>query len=169
MDDLRYVRFQAAVGTPRGRFPGVFGLVNGLAREGRLTAEQEAFRRANNDWFEANFTNPSTVDPTVYDQDLHPGATAWFESSAAHLVERVTGYLSILDAHGVGWVRLESADPGRVIYEDTEQVVVVAHPHNHLQDHLDRPHAEALPPGGSPSSRLSPQVGGVEEVSESCG
>ncbi|WP_258958321.1 hypothetical protein [Saccharopolyspora kobensis] len=101
----------------------MFGLVNGLARDGRLTEAQEAFRRTANDWYEANCTDPSSVDPTVYD---HPGATAWFKSSAVHLIDRVAGHLAILDAHRVGWVGLESLDPGRIRYEDAHQVVAVA-------------------------------------------
>jgi hypothetical protein len=121
---VTYVRFQAALPNRRGRFVGVFGLVNGLAFEGRLTPEQQVFRRMSNDWYDANFTNPSTVDPDVYRQ---PGAVAWFKASAVHLIDRVPGYLLVLDAHGVPWRRLESDDPGRVIYEDADQVVVVPH------------------------------------------
>ncbi len=128
MADLRYVRFQAAVPNRRGRYAGVFGLFNGLAREGVLTEEQERFRQTNNAWYYANYTNPSSVDPSVYDREIHPTAAAWFKSSAVHLIDRLDGYLAILDDHGVGWVRLESADPGRIIYEDADQVVVVDHP-----------------------------------------
>lgn len=49
VEDIQYVRFQATAPNRRGRFPGVFGLVNGLARDGRLTQAQKRFRRANND------------------------------------------------------------------------------------------------------------------------
>lgn len=128
MDDVRYVRFQATQRDQKGRLVGVFGLVNSLARAGRLTETQERFRRANNDWYDASYTDPSTVDPSVYDQELHPAAAAWFKSSAIHLIERVGGYLAILDAHGIDWVRLDSQDPGRIVYEDADQIVVVAHP-----------------------------------------
>jgi hypothetical protein len=125
VDNVRYVRFQAVVPRHRGGFAGVFGLVNGLARARRLTEAQERFRRVNNDWYDANYLDPSTVDPSVYDSDLHPDAAAWFKSSATHLIERVAGYLAILDAHGVAWARLDSRAPGRIIYEDADQVVVV--------------------------------------------
>ncbi|MFD8802869.1 hypothetical protein [Streptomyces atroolivaceus] len=50
---------------------------------------------------------------------------AWFKSSAHDLVERVDGYLEILAAHGVDCRRLESSSPGRIIYEDPYQVVVM--------------------------------------------
>lgn len=120
-----YVRFQGTRRNPKGRFPGVFGLANGLAREGKLSDEQYRFWRAGNDWYDAHFTNPSDIDPTVYDRDLNPGAVAWFKAHAVHLIERVDGYLELLAAHHVPCERIESTDPGRIIYEDDEQVVVV--------------------------------------------
>ncbi|MZG03727.1 hypothetical protein GTW62_15855, partial [Streptomyces sp. SID5614] len=44
---------------------------------------------------------------------------------ATHLLDRIPGYLALLAAHGVPCERLESADPGRVVYEDDVQIVVV--------------------------------------------
>lgn len=122
---MRFIRFQAAVPNQRGVHIGVFGLVNGLASDGRLTDEQERFRRQGNDWYNANYTNPSDVDPTVYDKTLNPAAVAWFKESATHLVDRVDGYLAILAEHDIDWRRVESEDPGTVVYEDDDQVVVV--------------------------------------------
>jgi hypothetical protein len=123
--EARYIRFQGTTRSPRGHFPGVFALANGLARDGRLNDEQYRFWRAGNDWYDAHYANPSDVDPTVYDRELHPGAVAWFKATAVHLIERVPGYLELLTAHGVPCERIESADPGRIIYEDEDQVVVV--------------------------------------------
>ena len=122
-----FIRFQSPTRSPRGHFPGIFALANGLARSGALTDEQWRFWRSGNDWYDANYPDPSTVDPLVYDADLHPGAVAWFKSSAeaAELIARVDGYLELLTAHGVPCHELHSTDPGRVIYEDAYQVVVV--------------------------------------------
>lgn len=125
MGEPRFVRFQGTTRSPRGHFPGVFALANGLAREGRLNEAEHRFWRAGNDWFDAVYTDPSTVDPAVYDPDLHPGAVAWFKADAAHLIVRVTGYLELLATHGVECERMESSDPGRIIYEDGDQVVAV--------------------------------------------
>jgi hypothetical protein len=83
------------------------------------------FRRQNNDWYDASYTNPSDDDPLVYDHNVNPGAVAWFKESAVHLIERVDGYLEILARHGVPYQRVESEDPGRVVHEDDDQVVVV--------------------------------------------
>ncbi len=126
-DPVAYVRFQGTVPRARGNFPGVFGLVNSLARDGKLTAEQERFRRTNNDWYDAAYTDPSTVDPTVYDERVNPGAAAWFKPTAVELIARVGGYLEILAAHGVEYRLVRSTDPGRVVYEDAHQIVVVPH------------------------------------------
>ncbi|MEV6665082.1 hypothetical protein [Streptomyces nigra] len=126
---VQYLRFQSPHRNDRGRFTGVFGLVNNLAREGRLSEEQEAFRRLNNKWYDAAYTDPSTVDATVYDDEVNPGAAAWFKPSATHLLARVPGYLEILAAHGVDCHVLRSTDPGQVVYEDDVQIVVVPYAH----------------------------------------
>ena len=128
-EGVQYLRFQSPHRNDRGRFTGVFGLVNNLAREGRLSEEQEAFRRLNNKWYDAAYTDPSTVDPTVYDDEVNPGAAAWFKPSATHLLARVPGYLEILSAHGVDCQVLRSTDPGQVVYEDDVQIVVVPYAH----------------------------------------
>ncbi|MFI8287720.1 hypothetical protein EAO71_21930 [Streptomyces sp. ms191] len=122
---VEYIRFESPHRNDRGHFTGVFGLVNTLAREGRLSTEEEAFRRVHNSWYDAAYPDPSTVDPTVYDRTTNPGAAAWFKPSATHLIERVTGYLEILRAHGVDCRTRHCADPGRIVYEDDVQIVVV--------------------------------------------
>ncbi|MFE5974608.1 hypothetical protein ACFQ64_20915 [Streptomyces sp. NPDC056460] len=126
MDRTTYIRFQGRVRHPRGHFPGVFVLANELAAQGRLTEEQYRFWRSNNDWYDAHYTNPTHVDPDVYDPEVHPGAVAWFKSTAVDLIERVDGYVRLLAAHGVECHRLESSNPGRIIYEDENQIVVAA-------------------------------------------
>jgi hypothetical protein len=120
------VRYQARDADDRGRFLGIFSLVNALAKQGRLTPEQERFRRTNNDWYDAAYRDPSTVDRTIYDRTANPGASAWFKISAQDLLDRIDGYLAILTDHDVPWVRLEAPTaPGRVVYEDDYQVIVV--------------------------------------------
>lgn len=121
---LAYVRFQARRPSPSGRYPGVFALANGLAHGGKLSPEDWAWWRSNNDWFEATATDPATVDPTVFDRTRHPHTSCWFKGTATHLLDRVPGYLRLLTAYGVEWVELRSEAPGLVIYEDDVQIVV---------------------------------------------
>lgn len=122
-DDGQFVRFQSTVPNRHGHYPGVFALVNGLSWAGRLTVQQEEFRRHGNGWYHDNLTDPGQVDPAVFDRTRHPGAMSWFKSTATHLIDNVQGYLAILDAHQIGWVRLCSDDPGEIIYADPHQVI----------------------------------------------
>jgi len=120
-DPRPLIRFQGVTRNDRGGYSGVFGLVNRLARAGRLSAADERFRRESNRWYDAAYPHPSHV------YERHPSAAAWFRTAAAQLIERVPGYLEILDRHGVPYVVLRAEDPGTVVYEDPYQVVVVPH------------------------------------------
>lgn len=120
-----YVRFQAADLNRHGIRPGVFALINGLAFDGQLTDAQERFRRDSNAWYTRSCTNPADVVPDVYSHLINPGATSWFKVSAVHLLERVEGYLELLRVHAVAYEVVCSPQPGRSVYEDADQVVVV--------------------------------------------
>ncbi|WP_328400989.1 hypothetical protein [Nocardia sp. NBC_00403] len=120
-----FVRFQSAAPNRHGRYPGVFALVNGLSWSGRLTDQQEQFRQRQNAWYQANLIDPAQAHPSIYDRRRHPGATAWFKASATQLIAGVSGYLAILDAHGTGWVRLDSNSLGQIIYNDQHQVIAM--------------------------------------------
>ncbi|WP_120002844.1 hypothetical protein [Nesterenkonia muleiensis] len=120
-----YIRWQAAQPNRHGHKPGVFALVNGLAKSGRLSDQDWAWWRASNDWYNGAYTNPADVDPDVFNSTVHPGAAAYFKLSAAHLLERVPGYLNLLDKHGVAHECLRTSAPGRIVYEDQVQIVAV--------------------------------------------
>ena len=123
-----FVRYQAATPNRHGRHPGVFALVNGLAWSGILTDEQQRFRFRENNWFEENLVDPGQLAPSPYDSTRYPRAEAWFKSSAVQFLSRVHGYLAILDAHGIEWIRLASDRPGRIVYDDPFQIVVDRQP-----------------------------------------
>ena len=127
-----YRRFQSAVPNRHGRFPGVFAMANGLAREGLLTPADHAWWAAENDRGDQLYPDPSTVDPACYDRTLNPGARAWFKDTATELIAVTAEFLALLDRYGVRWVELRTASPGRITYEDGVQVVAV--PHEHAAD-----------------------------------
>lgn len=122
-----FVRYQAHVPNHRGIHTGVFGIANGLAHGGKLSDAERAAWRAGNDWFNLAYPDPSDSNPGVYDPQVNPQAAAWFKDTATHLLERIEPYLEMLRRHDVLFERLVSDDPGRVIYEDAVQVVVVPH------------------------------------------
>jgi GNAT superfamily N-acetyltransferase len=119
---MSYVRYESPTPNARGTHPGIFALADGLARSGRLSASDHAWWRMNNDWFEAAYTDPATVDPTLF----HRPVSGWFKDTATHLLERVPGYLDLLDRHGVRWTECRSPAPGPILYEDPVQIVVAA-------------------------------------------
>jgi hypothetical protein len=49
-------------------------------------------------------------------------------NSAGHLLDRVPGYLDLLDRHGVAFSERRSTDPGPILYEDAVQILVVPEP-----------------------------------------
>ncbi|WP_454050074.1 hypothetical protein [Cellulomonas sp. Marseille-Q8402] len=119
------IRFQSAVPSRSGRFPGVFALANALARQGRLSAADTAWWRAANARMSAAYVDPSTVSPTCYDQRINPGARAWFRLPTSAPLEMTREYLGLLNRYGVEWMELRTTSPGRITYEDAVQVVAV--------------------------------------------
>ncbi|MHA7264755.1 hypothetical protein ACX80W_16330 [Arthrobacter sp. TMN-37] len=122
-----FVRWEGIHRNSRGIHPGIFGLANALARDGRLTASDYSWWLGSNLWYDAAYPDPNRVDPAVYDRTVNPTAQAWFKLSAGELLARVPGYLDLLDRYAVPWRELRSADPGVVLYEDRFQVVVRPH------------------------------------------
>lgn len=127
--DSGFVRFQTPEPHHRreGVFLGIFAMVNTLAWDGRLTSEQEAFRRTTNQWFNENMPLPTEANPALY-SEAHLQSVSWFKRTAAEQLARIPGYLAILDEVGVGWHAIVAEDPGPILYEDAFQVVTAVCP-----------------------------------------
>jgi len=121
---VHFVRFESPTPNSRGARIGIFGLANGLARSGRLSPTDWSWWRSSNDWFDAAYPDPATVDPTLFDRAKNPIVSCWFKDTATHLIDLVDGYLELLERHDIDCVRRQSADPGLVLYDDAVQVVV---------------------------------------------
>lgn len=63
-----YLRYESAVANSCGNHTGVFG----LAKSHRLSPRDRAWWRENNDWLNAAYPDPATVDPTLFDRTLNP-------------------------------------------------------------------------------------------------
>lgn len=123
-----FVRYQAPQLNTRGIYVGIFGLANGLARNGKLSDEDYQWWQNANAWYDTAYPDPNLIDPTVYDRTHNLHAQAWFNTSAVHLLARIPDYLNLLDRYGVQWEELRSPSPGHVLYEDDVQVVVNPRP-----------------------------------------
>ncbi|WP_255801098.1 hypothetical protein [Mycobacteroides abscessus] len=122
--DVIYVRYESPVPNSKGQNVGIFALANDLAYSGRLSPSDWTWWRASNDWLNTAYVDPATVDPTLFDNTTTPPVTCWFKSNAVHLLDRVPGYLALLDRYGVAWTVRRAGQPGRILYDDDVQVVV---------------------------------------------
>lgn len=123
----KFVRYEARSPNGRGRHPGIFALANGLANDGKLSDQDWAAWRSANDHYNAAYADPSTVDRAIYDRAINPSAQSWFKRTATHLLIGVDFYTDLLNRYDVGWQKLYSNDPGRILYEDDVQIVVAPH------------------------------------------
>jgi hypothetical protein len=120
----RYVRYQAVIPNRRGTYPGIFALANGLAASGKLSEEDRAAWRRANDRADCAYTDPATVDASVYDREINPTAQSWFKSTATHLLANLRFYEDLLQRYGIECQILTSDNPGIPLYEDDVQIVV---------------------------------------------
>lgn len=125
-----FLRFQSAVPNRRDRYPGVFAMANGLAHEGLLGPEDWTWWRAMNDRTNALYPDPEVVSPGTHEPDANPGARSWFKVGCRPvLLETTREYLDLLDRYRVPWHELRTSRPGRIVYEDPDQVVAVPYDH----------------------------------------
>lgn len=125
---MEFVRFESPTPNGRGAHIGIFGLANGLAHRDLLSSQDREWLATSNAWGDTAYADPATVDATIFDKTVHPLATCWFKSTAEHLLVQVSGYLDLLDRYDVKWRERRATDPGRPIYEDQVQVVVLPYP-----------------------------------------
>ena len=124
---MDFVRFHAPHANARGTFPGVFALANGLRADGLLSDSDAAWLLNANARATAAYADPSVTHPDVYDREINPAAEAWFRTTATHLIDMARDYVALLGRHSVECVETHSDGPGRVLYSDDVQIVVVPH------------------------------------------
>lgn len=127
-----FIRFQSAVPNRGGTSPGIFAMANGLRDTGMLSPEDDRWVRSMNAHCEHAYTDPSTVVADCYDRERNPGARSWFRENADELLAIARAYTQLLDRCRVPWTELRTSAPGRIVYEDSVQVVAV--PFTYAQD-----------------------------------
>lgn len=60
-----FVRYQAKQLNTGGIHVGIFGLANGLARNGKLSDADYQWWQNANAWYDAAYPDPNLIDPTV--------------------------------------------------------------------------------------------------------
>lgn len=99
---------------------GIFAEARLLRERGALTTEEDVRLEAAYDWFHEH-----VPVPPFSSGGLPKDAVAWFKHDAREPVARMWDIVALLREHGAEVRLLRSANPGRVVYEDQLQVVVV--------------------------------------------
>lgn len=111
------------VGSDDEHHKALAGIINdaeSLRLRGDLTAEEAQHLDEVHAWLNNNLPVPP------FKKSRWPKtAVAWFKDDAGESVRRMWDLIAILREHGVAVRMLKSKDPGKVLYEDDYQVVVV--------------------------------------------
>lgn len=102
-------------------------LLNGIVTEARflrdrneLSPEEEEHLQAIYDWLNAELPCPP-FSSSGWSRD----AVAWFKDSATDAIHKFRSLAALLEHHGRGVRMLRSRNPGKILYEDDFQVVVL--------------------------------------------
>jgi hypothetical protein len=115
-----FIRFVVgADGQHHRELTGIITEARLLRDLGELSADESARLEALYNWF-----NEHLAVPPFSTRSWPRDAVAWFKDDAHGPVRRMWDFVALLEDHGVP-VRLpRSSNPGRVLYEDQDQVVV---------------------------------------------
>jgi hypothetical protein len=102
-------------------------LLSGLITEARLLRDKGALTKYEveqlenlYEWFNNNLPCPP-FESAGWSRD----AVSWFKDSAIEQIKKMRDLSVILDSHGLLVRTLRSEKPGRVLYEDEYQIVVI--------------------------------------------
>jgi hypothetical protein len=101
---------------------GLLTIARELRDEGKLEAFEAAWLDEIYEWFQTHLPCPP------FQKNLSSGAwsrnaVAWFRSSAEIHIDRMWDIAAILQEKGVAVRFIQSANPGRIVYEDAYQIV----------------------------------------------
>jgi hypothetical protein len=100
--------------------------LTGLVTEARLLRDSGALAPHETELLEATYEwlNSNLPCPPFSSAGWSRDAVAWFKDSAHESIKRMRELATLLETHGLPVRMLRSRNPGKVLYEDTYQVVV---------------------------------------------
>ena len=116
-----FIRFVVGADDENHRsLTGVITEARLLRDESQLYPYEEEWLEEIYDWFNANLPTPP-FSTGKYPRD----AVAWFKTESGTFISRMWDLVAILENHEVLVRLLRSPNPGKVVYEDDYQVLVV--------------------------------------------
>ncbi len=125
LKDAIYTRFETAIcfrGTQYRK--GVFAAMGDLKRSQKMSAEEIAWYEYTANWFNTNLIYPTCFDPPVADS-IKFRAKSWFLISANDFISKSKEVASLLTKYGIAVTELRSDNPGKIVYQDVFQIVVL--------------------------------------------
>ena len=103
--------------------------LTGIITEARLLRDDGALEAYEAEWLEATYAwlNQNLPCPPFSSSGWCRDAVSWFKDDAGDAIGRMWGIVSLLREHGLPVRLLRSRNPGKILYEDDYQVVVVEH------------------------------------------
>ena len=122
---MKYVRFTTDERTAHGGvLGGVFAAVAGLRESTELDPVDSIWLADIERWFARALAVPGQLaarrgyrEPRI--------AVCWFRDAATEHLARATELAALLVRHGVRVHRLESANPGEIVWQDEHQVAAI--------------------------------------------
>lgn len=120
-----YIRFETEIcfrGTSYRK--GIFAAMGDLKRSQKMSEEEIAWYANIAEWFNKTLLNPTCFDPPIAD-GIKFRAKSWFSVSATEFISQSRAVVDLLTKYGVVVTELRSEKPGKILYEDNFQIVVL--------------------------------------------
>jgi hypothetical protein len=100
--------------------------LTGLITEARLLRDRGGLDQHQVSWLEETYVwfNANLAVPPFSSSNWPRDAVTWFRHDAGEPIKRMWEIASLLKEHGVPVRMLRSANPGKVLYQDSCQIVV---------------------------------------------
>jgi hypothetical protein len=116
-----FVRFVAGVdGEDHRWLTGIITEARLLRDGGKLAPYQELCLQEAYDWLNAHLPCPP-----FRASGWSPEAVSWFKDTAEAAIDKMWEIVALLQEHGVAVRLLRSKHPGKILYEDAFQIVVL--------------------------------------------
>lgn len=120
----RYVRYESAVPNPHGRHPGIFAMLTGLRKAGRLSDQDEVLAT---ELVRRSYALHTEPPAEVF--DTYPRAISWFlaqdSPEASALEELAADVRELLGRYGIRCREVHCDQLGTITYADAVQVVAI--------------------------------------------
>lgn len=89
-----------------------------------MSSVEIAWYKSTAEWFEKNLSYPTCFNPPLSD-DIKFRAKSWFSTSAVEFISKSKEVACLLRKHEVEVTELYCKNPGKILYKDLFQIVVL--------------------------------------------